>query len=73
MNTPRQPAVHYREAPPDQEAQRLQASHSAQKGLRPTLHLKPKKPSAIQSAGNDAAVESAAGRPSRLPEIGRSM
>jgi hypothetical protein len=73
MNTPRQGAVHYREAPLDQRGQHLQASPTAQKGLRPTLHLKPKKGSAIQSAGNDAAVESATGRPSRLPEIGRSM
>jgi|HubBroStandDraft_1064217.scaffolds.fasta_scaffold28245_6 hypothetical protein len=73
MNTPHHPAVHYREAPPAREGQHLPASQSAQRGLRPTLHLKPKKPAAIQSAGNDAAVESATGRPSRLPEIGRSM
>jgi hypothetical protein len=73
MNTPRQPIVHYREAPLDQRGQHLQASHTAERGLRPTLHLKPKKGSAIQLAGDDAAVESATGHPSRLPEIGRSM
>ncbi len=65
MNTPRQPAVHYRVAPPDQGGQHLQASQTAQKGLRPTLHLKPKKGSAVQSAGSDATVESATGGPLR--------
>jgi hypothetical protein len=71
MNTLRQPAAHYPSAPAQQRIQDLQPRQASGQGLRPILHLKPKKGRAMQSTGNDAAAELGVGRP-KVPESGRS-
>ena len=70
MNTPRQPAVHYRRAPTHERIQHLLPRQAP--GPRLILHLNPKKGASMPSTGNGAVGESGTGR-REFPEIGHSM